>query len=49
MMIILGGSLVALAGLAAATAVIGRMIFQRQVADEIDALLADARPTRQGQ
>jgi hypothetical protein len=48
MMIIIGGSLVALAGLATATAVIGRTVFQRQMVDEIDALLANARPMRQG-
>jgi hypothetical protein len=48
MMIMLGGSLMALAGLAAATAAIGRVVFERQMLNEIDALLANARPTSQG-
>lgn len=44
MMIIVAGTLVGLVGLGAAATVVGRIIFERQMAGEIDALLADARP-----
>lgn len=43
MMVIVAGTLVGLVGLGAAT-VVGRLVLERQMAGEIDALLAAARP-----
>jgi hypothetical protein len=39
-----GGTLVGLLGLGAVATVVGRIVFARRMAGEIDALLADARP-----
>jgi hypothetical protein len=47
MMTILGRSLVVLVGLTATGAVIARTVFERQIMDEIDALLASARRAAQ--
>jgi hypothetical protein len=44
-MITLARTLVGLVGLGAAVTVVGRIVYQRQMASEIDALLSDARPT----
>jgi hypothetical protein len=44
-MITLARTLVGLVGLGAAVTVVGRIVYQRQMAGEIDALLRDARPT----
>jgi hypothetical protein len=43
-MAVVARALVGLVGLGAAAAVVGRIVLERQVAGEIDALLADARP-----
>ena len=44
----IGGTFVGLAGLAGAAAVAGRIAFERQMAGEIDALLAAGRPAASG-
>jgi hypothetical protein len=44
-MIAVVGTLVGLVGLGAAVTAVGRIVYQRQMASEIDALLSDARPT----
>jgi Family of unknown function (DUF6544) len=43
-MIAVVGTLVGLVGLGAAVTAVGRIVYQRQMATEIDALLSDARP-----
>jgi hypothetical protein len=43
-MVIVAGTLVGLVGLGAAATVVGRLVFERRMAGEVDALLADARP-----
>lgn len=45
---IVGRALVGLAGLSAAATVASRILFERQIASEIDALLADARLAASG-
>jgi hypothetical protein len=44
-MIAVVGTLVGLVGLGAAVTAVGRIVYERQMASEIDALLGDARPT----
>jgi hypothetical protein len=44
-MITLGRTLFGLAGIGAAVTAVARIVYQRQIASEIDAVLSDARPT----